>query len=166
MSPKLEVRGTDKYNKGVFAKAEIKKEELLAIFGGYVISVKEEAELSEEYSDSGVQISEGFVLSSGNKKESTDYFNHSCEPNAGFNGQIFLVAIRKIKKNEEITFDYAMVLHKTKGEKKYKMKCLCGSSQCRRLITDFDWKKTELQKKYRGYFQWYLQNKINKKLKK
>lgn len=162
MNPKLEVRETGKFGKGVFAKEEIEKDEVLAIFGGYILSAKDETNLSKEYNDSGVQISEDFVLSSGNKKEETDYFNHSCDPNTGFQGQIFLVAIRKIKKDEEITFDYAMVLHKSKGIKTYRIKCLCGSENCRGCITDNDWKKPELQKKYKGYFQYFLQNKINK----
>ncbi|MFZ2975017.1 MAG: SET domain-containing protein [Candidatus Moraniibacteriota bacterium] len=162
MNPKLEVREIKNIGKGVFVKREIKKDEMLAVFGGYIISVENEANLSEEYNDCGVQISEDFVLSSGNKKEETDYFNHSCDPNAGFHGQIFLVAMKKIKKDEEVVFDYAMVLHKVKNVKAYNMKCLCGSEKCRKYITENDWKISELQKKYNGYFQYFLQNKINK----
>jgi len=93
--------------------------------------------------------------------EVASYFNHSCNPNAGFKGQIFLVAMRNIRKGEQITFDYGMVLHEIKNlDKQYKLKCYCGSKKCRRFITFNDWKKPELQKKYFGYFQLYLQEKL------
>jgi SET domain-containing protein len=165
MNPKLEVRETEKMGKGIFAKKKIKKDEILAIFGGYIVSAKDEEKLPAEFRDHGVQISEDFILTVKKKSEieSGGYFNHSCNPNAGYNGQIFLVSMREIKINEEITFDYGMVLHKSKNRKAYKIKCLCGSENCRGYITDYDWKLKELQKKYEGYFQWYLQKKITKK---
>ena len=162
MNPKLEVRETEKFGKEVFAKDSIKKDEMLAIFGGYILTLKEEENLPDEYNDTGIQISEDFVLSSKYKKEDTDYFNHSCEPNAGFNGQIFLVAMRDIKKDEEITFDYAMVTYKSKTARNYRFKCLCGSKNCRGTITNNnDWKLLDLQKRYKGYFQFYLEKIIN-----
>jgi len=165
MNPKLETRNTGGYGKGVFAKKDIKKEELLCVFGGYIKSIVEEELLENSVSDEGVQISEEFCLGVLNPKELEDasFFNHSCEPNAGFKGQIFLVAMKNIKKDEQVAFDYAMVLSKTKNAKFYKTKCLCASKKCRGYITENDWKNTKLQKKYSGYFQWYLQEKINKK---
>ncbi len=87
--------------------------------------------------------------------------NHSCSPNAGFKGQIVLVAMHDIKKGEQITFDYATVLSKPRGvDKEYEFKCNCGSVECRKSITWNDWKNPVLQKKYDGYFQWYLGEKI------
>jgi len=164
MNPKLEVRETQKYGKGVFAKKNIKKGEMLCVFGGYIKSVIEEEKLESSVSDEGVQISEEFCLGVIDPKdlENASFFNHSCAPNAGFKGQIFLVAMRNIKRGEWITFDYAMVLSKTKGAKFYRIKCLCGSKNCRKYITDDDWRIPKLQKKYDGYFQGYLQEKINK----
>jgi SET domain-containing protein len=163
MNPKLIVKDTKKYGKGVFAIKKIRKDELLSIFGGYVMSRSEEMKLPKKVNDNAVQISEGYVL--GVKKvselEDASYFNHSCNPNAGFKGQIFLVAMRNIRKGEQITFDYGMVLHEIKNlDKQYKLKCYCGSKKCRRFITFNDWKKPELQKKYFGYFQLYLQEKL------
>lgn len=164
MNPKLEVKNTKKYGKGVFAKKNIKKDDALAIFGGYVFNASEEEKLPGNLSDYSLQISENLVIGPVNKDEINDSeaFNHNCDPNAGFKGQIFLVAMREIKKGEQITFDYAMVLSKAKNAELYKMKCLCGSKECRGYITDNDWKNKKIQKKYKGYFQWYLQEKINK----
>lgn len=156
MNPDLEVRETGKYGKGVFAKKDIKKGELLAIFGGYIVKIKDELE------DSGIQISEDFVLTSLDHLEATDFINHSCNPNSGIKENLFLISMCKIKKGEQVTFDYAMCLYSKTKKENYKINCLCGSKNCRKIITSNDWKKKELQKKYNGYFQWFLQEKINK----
>lgn len=164
MNPKLEVKSIPKYGKGVFALKKIKKGEILSIFGGHILRRVDEEKLPKNYRDEGVQISEDFVLGiiDDSGIEDASYFNHSCEPNAGFKGQIFLVAMNDISKNDEVAFDYGMVLFRTKGSKKYKLECCCGAKKCRKFITDNDWKIKDLQRRYDGYFQWYLQEKIDK----
>jgi uncharacterized protein len=167
MNSDLEVRETGKYGKGVFAKKDIKKGELLAIFGGYIFRIDETVD--ELVGDYSLQIDEKFVIGSNFKEDIdidlTNFFNHNCNPNSGFKGQIFLVSMKKINSNSEITFDYSMVLHKAIGVDKYILKCSCNSKKCRKIITEDDWKIKELQKKYNGYFQWFLQEKINKLIK-
>lgn len=164
INPGLEVKETEKCGKGVFARESIKKDEILAVFGGYVVTLEEDDKLIDSIGDYALQISDRFAIGVVNEKDMPDaeYFNHSCQPNAGFKGHIFLVSMRNIKKNEEITFDYAMFLQKAKGSAEvYKLSCLCGRADCRKEITEDDWKNTDLQKKYDGYFQYDLQNKIN-----
>lgn len=160
----LEIRDY-KDGKGVFAKDYIKKGEVCAIFGGHIISLKQERELPDGMNDTGIQISEEFVMSSLDSKEDTDYFNHSCEPNAGISGQIILVAMRDILKDEQVTFDYAMCssFSATFSPVFYEFKCNCEMPSCRGFISDDDWKKHELQNKYLGYFSRYIQDKIDKK---
>jgi len=156
--PKIGGGGT---YKGVFATQFIKVEERLAIFGGKVIRAV------DEDGDYGIQIDENFVINALDKEtqelEGAFFFNHSCSPNAGIKGQIFLVAMRDIVKDEEVTFDYAICLHRVDGLPPYRLKCLCGADNCRTIITDDDWRLPELQKKYDGYFSWYLQEKINRR---
>ena len=41
------------------------------------------------------------------------------------------------------------------------MACRCGSPRCRGTVTGKDWMKPELQEKYRGWFCWFLQRKID-----
>jgi uncharacterized protein len=41
------------------------------------------------------------------------------------------------------------------------MECRCGSQNCRRIVTGRDWMKKELQERYRGWFCWFLQKKID-----
>lgn len=160
MNPKLEVRNTDKYGKGVFAKEDLKKGETLAIFGGYILTLDEEKKLEEKYRDGGLQIDENYVISSKDHLESTDFFNHSCQPNAGFKGQNFLVSMKKISKNQQVTFDYAMCLFSKTKEDHYAFSCECGSKKCRKEITSRDWKIKDLQIKYQGYFQKFLEDKL------
>ena len=164
LNPKLEVRIIRQGYSGVFAKAPVVAEERLAILGGHIMSVENELEFEEGKNDYALQIDEQFVIGTAKSEEleNADYFNHCCDPNAGFKGQIFLVAMRKIAAGEEITFDYAMVLHEIAGGAPYRMECYCGSQNCRGIVTDNDWKLPELQKRYDGYFQWYLQDKIEK----
>jgi SET domain-containing protein len=164
LNPKLYIKDTGKYGKGVFAGEEIKKGELCAIFGGHILSFKEEARLPQKYRDTGIQILDQFVISTILKKELADNFNHSCDPNAGINGQIFLVAMRRIKKKEQVTFDYAMCLtyNKKYAPYFYKTKCFCGSKDCRGFITANDWKIPGLQEKYKGFFSWYIQKRIDR----
>lgn len=115
------------------------------------------------------QISEEFVfgIRSSDEEEPACFVNHSCSPNAGYKGQIFLVAMKAIQAEEEVTYDYAMELppSKTKNpvdvERNDTLECECESIECRKVITEYDWKIPELQKRYDGYFQWFLQEKID-----
>jgi len=163
-SPKLEVRNTDNYGKGVFATETICESELLTVFGGRIFTRAEEDKLPEGMQDYGLQISEEFVIGARCESdiECDDYFNHSCDPNAGFKGQIFLVAMKEIAKDEQVTFDYGMVLYEASGARRYKIDCFCKSEICRGSVTDNDWKLPDLQRRYDGYFQWFLQEKIRK----
>jgi hypothetical protein len=84
------------------------------------------------------------------------FSNHSCEPNIGVQGQIVFVAMRDIAAGEELTHDWA-----TTDDDEYEMACNCGTPSCRGVVTGQDWRRPELQARYRGYFSWYLQRKID-----
>jgi uncharacterized protein len=87
-------------------KKTVKASERLAIIGGNVMKIEDEPVFSENRKDLAVQIDERFLI--GTKHESeiedTDICNHSCNPNAGFKGQIFLVSMRDILAGEEVKF--------------------------------------------------------------
>lgn len=137
----------------------------MAIFGGDIMKIDEIDDLPPDMQEYPMQIEERFVLGSrtNTEPEDTDFFNHSCEPNSGFRGQIFLVALRDIQKGEEITFDYAMVAAESQtSDIVFELECNCGASACRGIITENDWKKQDLQEKYHGYFSQYIQELIDK----
>ena len=162
LNPKLEARESGIHSKGVFAKEYVHKGERVAILGGEVMLIDEIDALPDELQGYPMQIEERFVFGSRrHEAEDTDYFNHSCNPNCGFRGQIFLVAMRDIEAGEEITFDYAMIVSPSVGSDiVFAMDCACGSENCRGKITEYDWQLPDLQKKYDGYFSQYLQEKI------
>jgi SET domain-containing protein len=166
VNPKLEVRRSKIHGKGVFSRDKIRKGERVAIFGGEIMRIDEIDNLPAKLQEYPMQIEERFVLGSRASRdpEDADFFNHSCEPNTGFKGQIFLVALRNIEPDEEITFDYAMVVSKSvQSNAVFEMACDCGAKGCRRKITENDWKRPALQKRYDRYFSEYIQEKIDKK---
>lgn len=170
MNPKLEVHATSKYGgagKGIFATTRIQKGETLFVMGGYILTIADENDLKGIVADKPIEISEHFSIgplkSSDLARMPQHRVNHSCDPNAGFDGHIFMVAVRGIKAHEEVLYDYGMVMHSNEASSNYfSLKCLCGSNKCRGTITEDDWKLPELQTRYDGYFQHYLQKKIDK----
>ena len=168
LSDKVRVFSSGINRRGVLAKRPIKKDEVIAVWGGYIITQKEFDEFSKKQfkniHDYATKIADSFYLVSCKKGglEDDDFFNHSCEPNAGIKGHIMMVAMKDIKKGQEITYDYAM----TDADYDYSFKCGCGAKGCRGVITTDDWKKPMLQERYKGYFSWYVQNKIDKQRNK
>ncbi len=53
--------------------------------------------------------------------------NHSCDPNAAFDGGGVLVAVREIEAGEEITYDY--VAHPLPASP-WNFECHCGAEGC------------------------------------
>lgn len=60
----------------------------------------------------------------------TWYINHSCEPNAAFTEQGNLVALKPIRPDSEITWDYSS----WEQNPNYRLICKCGSPSCRNVI--------------------------------
>jgi uncharacterized protein len=148
---------------GIFAIESIKKGEIVAIKKGSLLTGNQIKDFWRHHSD--LQISENLFIGPSCKAEfenSMVFINHSCNPNTGFKGKATLVAMKNIKKGEELTLDYAML----DDSKKSIIKCKCHSPNCRKLITGKDWKNLRLQKKYKGYFSSFIQGKINKNGKK
>ena len=162
LDPRLEKQRSGTQGWGIFAGADIRKDERLAIFGGRIMLIDDMYQLSGEMQSYTMQIEERFVLGPADTvPEDTDFFNHSCDPNSGFKGQVFLVAMRDISAGEEITFDYAMTVSESVGsDMVFTLDCACGSPRCRKTITEQDWMLPGLQDRYKGYFSQYIQDKI------
>jgi SET domain-containing protein len=164
MNENLIAKETQKFGIGVFAKKALRKGTLLMVFGGYVLTRNEEEKLPLRIRDIAITIDRNMVIGVTNAKQlsNADYVNHSCDPNSGIKGQISLVAMRNIKKGEQITFDYGTVLFRGRGVPKYELSCMCESRNCRKKITQYDWKLPDLQKRYKGFFPYYIQEEIDK----
>ena len=158
LSPKCECRTGLDGGCGIFAAELIEKGELVSMWGGRIIRGTELNRDIPRFSQRVLQVHEDLFLITGQDPEPNDCFNHSCEPNLGFSGQIGLVAMRDIQPGEELCFDYAM----SDGGPYDEFDCLCQSPICRKKVTGNDWKIPELRRKYEGYFSPYLWNRIMK----
>ncbi len=145
---------------GLFAIAKISKGEVIIDYSnapGKFLTTKEADALFEKGNDYMMQIDEDsfFVATNREELESSDFINHSCNPNCGIKNKFKIIAMRDIDKKEEITIDYAMC-----ESSEYEMPCQCKNKNCRKVITGNDWKIKSLQEKYNGFFSDYLQRLI------
>lgn len=157
INPKCQARKSE-YGCAVFAVVPIPKGELISIWGGSIVHKSQLDPAMPRFTQRVLQVDEEVYILTAEKKEPNDCFNHSCEPNLGFAGQISLVAMRDIEAGEELTFDYAM----SDGGPYDEFECQCGSPYCRRKVTGNDWKLRELWRRYDGYFSPYLARRIEK----
>lgn len=162
LSKKVRVVSSAINRKGAFARSRIKKGEVICVYGGHIITQAEYKKLAQAkfkaIEDYAIKVADGFYLisSKDGRLEDDDFFNHSCNPNAGIRGHLLMVAMRDIRPGEEITYDYAM----TDCDLSYRFSCRCGAKNCRKVITSDDWKIPALQRRYKDYFSWFIQEKI------
>jgi uncharacterized protein len=158
LSPKLTDRPhNEKGGCGVFAVEPIAQAELLAMWGGRILSKAELDQGMPDFTQRVLQVEEDLYLLTPEALEPADCFNHSCSPNAGLSGQVAVVAMRAIAPGEEVCFDYAMC----DGTNYDEFSCSCGSPECRGRIRGDDWSRPELWDRYAGYFMPYLQRRID-----
>lgn len=157
LSPKCDARPTGHMVYGVFANEPLELNERIAVWGGEVVTREDFNALPDRLRRLSVQIEEGLFLVALHEGPA-DYINHSCNPNAGMDGQIVVVAMREIAVGEQICFDYAM----TDGSDYDEFECACGAPNCRKKVTGRDWRSPALWQSYKGYFSPYLARRIEK----
>jgi hypothetical protein len=158
-SPKTEVRPSPIEGQGLFARQAIRRGEIVAVKGGHVLTGAQWAALEPVLGPAEIQIAEDLFIAPVTAAERDGamlYTNHSCDPNLAIRGQIVLVAMRDIAPGEELTIDWA-----TTDDGEHVMRCRCGSPRCRGTVTGRDWMRPELRERYRGWFCWFLQRKID-----
>ncbi len=158
ISPKATVKDSAIHGKGLFAIEPIAKGEIVCVKGGYIFNRQTLPSMPVWYQAAEVSIADNLFIGpllEGEREGSMIFSNHSCEPNIGVQGQIIFVAMRDIQAREELTHDWA-----TTDDEDYEMACNCGAVTCRKIITGQDWRRKDLQEKYRGYMSWYLEEKI------
>ncbi|PYL09785.1 MAG: SET domain-containing protein-lysine N-methyltransferase [Verrucomicrobia bacterium] len=158
-SPKTEVRESKIHGRGLFATADIDKDEIVAVKGGHIVTREFlRREITPKLGAVEIQIDDDLFIAPVTEEErelSMLYSNHSCDANLGVRGEITFVAMRDIRAGQELTHDWAMT-----DDDDYSMECKCGAPNCRRILTGKDWQRPELQKRYAGYFSAYLARKI------
>ena len=122
-NPKVKLRNTKRYGRGVFAIAPIRKGEVIAIFDGPILDDDFEPWTKDLYNHT-IQVGKTMWRDS---KGLGRYLNHSCEPNCGIKKLNRVVAMRNIEKGEEVTWDYEM----TEKNPDWRMRCRCRTPSCR-----------------------------------
>ena len=84
------------------------------------------------------------------------FINHSCDPNTyvkTIKGIRHVLAMKDIKKGQEITYDYAI-----NGDNDGTFKCNCGSKNCRQIYQGNFFKLSkDIQLKYLPYLDdWFI----------
>jgi len=140
------------HGKGIFASKNIRKGEIIFNIKGkkinFLISDKQRAKIA------------GFNWIGVGKNSWIDpvglglYYNHSCEPNSAIKGRVQVIAIRNIKKDEEITSDYSL----TETDIFWHIKCTCGSKNCRKVVNSIQFLPPKTYTKYSNYIPIYFRN--------
>jgi hypothetical protein len=158
-SPKTKVRESKIHGRGLFAIADIGRDEIVAAKGGRVVdrtTLREK--ITPRLGPVEIQIDDDLFIAPVTEEErelSMLYSNHSCDANLGMRGEITFVAMRDIRAGEELTHDWAMT-----DDDDYSVECKCGVPNCRKILTGKDWQRPEVQERYAGYFSPYLARKI------
>ncbi len=138
---------------GLFVIKDIEKGEVILDWSdGVLYKAKSPYYLPGDLVDHAIQVSEN---------EWVDHIfarnaNHSCNPNTSVNDFTKFIALKDIKKGEEIFWDYAMT---EDSDWVMPIDCLCGENDCRIRISSFsalDVGKQELYKKEKICSQWLL----------
>jgi hypothetical protein len=132
-SKKLEVHSSPIKGKGSFACINLTKGDHITTFSGELFSLEaiDEVCAIKGISDDDplqVDVDKFLILN-----EESRVINHNCNPNAGLRNAIELYAIADIKIGDEITFDYSTTVGLNI---KWSMPCLCGASNCRKIIAN------------------------------
>jgi uncharacterized protein len=139
-SRRITVRRSGVHGKGVFAAAHLAKGEQVMEYKGERISWKEALRRHPHDPDEPnhtfyFALEDNRVIDGKVGGNSARYINHSCAPNCEaeeVEGRVFIHTLRDIEPEEELNYDYGLVIDgrlTKKLQKEYE--CRCGSKKCR-----------------------------------
>ena len=136
-------------NLGLFAKSDIKRGEKVIEYKGRKFTHKQ-VEEDDRFDNSKAiylfTLNERYVLDGDTKTNTAKYINHSCNPNCEvdiINGKIWIIAIKDIKKGDELSYDYGFGYDADFRQ----FPCKCGSKNCCGYIVRDD-QRWRINRKY------------------
>ena len=138
-------------NRGLYAATNIKKNTKIIEYKGKIITVKETETNPKFDNDKAIylfNLNKKYDLDGDFKYNTARLINHSCDPNCEVDGvglKLWIYAIKDIKKNEELTYDYGFSF-----DKDYKdFPCRCGAKKCVGFIVNSQsrWRIKKLRKR-------------------
>ena len=119
-------------NRGLYAATNIKKNTKIIEYKGKIITVKETETNPKFDNDKAIylfNLNKKYDLDGDFKYNTARLINHSCDPNCEVDGvglKLWIYAIKDIKKNEELTYDYGFSFDKDYRD----FPCRCGAKKC------------------------------------
>jgi len=154
----VEVRSIPKKGRGIFAKRDFKKGEVVfEIFGNTI----------DYATDYTIPLNEKEKVEPRTNKSIVQYMNHSCEPNIHpqKDGRKYL-AMRDIQSGEEVVTNYAFFgfefgQEKTIGGSEQitlDLTCHCGTAHCKGQLTGYNGLTDEEKERYKDFVLPFLTN--------
>ena len=143
------VKNSNIHGRGVYANQDIKKNTKIIEYIGEKVTKSEGDRRSEKrlkrYLNSKktgsvyiFELNSKYDIDGSPLYNKARYINHSCSPNCEVDiikGEIWIISIKKIKKGQELCYDYGYEFDKDD----YKdHKCKCGSKNCIGYIISSD----------------------------
>ncbi|MBI4992778.1 MAG: SET domain-containing protein-lysine N-methyltransferase [Candidatus Magasanikbacteria bacterium] len=128
----------------LYAKDVIKKNELVFQVEGTKITYPKSPNYKIGYKWLGIGKREWIIPYQNNP---WCFFRHSCTPNVGLRDRDKVVAMRKIRANEEITIDDSI----SEVDVNWSMTCACGAKNCRKIIRSIQYLPLRLFQRYKSY---------------
>lgn len=154
--PDIEVRPSPIHGTGMFATRLIHAGEIVVIIGGTVMSDTEFRAFTATVSHyNAIQIGEDVHLV--DTPTSPTGMNHSCDATLWMRDEVTVVARRDIAAGEELTQDYALY---TAHPDWVLTPCQCGLETCRHSVTGHDWRRKDVQERYRDHFSPFINERI------
>jgi uncharacterized protein len=157
------VKNSKIHGRGLYATADIEEETQIIQYVGEKITKKESTKRALEWEEQARETGEGLVyifelddtydIDGRLGENPARYMNHSCDGNCeaiNYDGEIWIVARKDIKKGEELVYDYGYNM-----EHFLDHPCLCGADNCIGYIVREDQRKKvkkllKAKKKKRG----------------
>jgi len=136
------VKRSNLHGNGVFAAQDIPAGTRILNYAGKRITPEQADDMHPVNPDDPFHtfffaLSSGKVIDGGNKGNDARWINHACSPNCqaeenADGTKVRIVALRDIKKGEELFYDYGLVIDgKITKTLRKQYQCLCGSPKCR-----------------------------------
>ncbi len=158
LSNQVEPRASGISGQGLFATVDIGKGAMVSRLGGRIVTNRALSLMMQEAGDTDIDTVSVFedgnlVLPSGTPNHSG---NHSCDPNLWWVDPFSLVTRVAIEAGTELTVDYGTLT----DDPDFRMRCRCGATRCRRVITGADWSRSDLQARYGDHWVPVLRQRI------
>jgi hypothetical protein len=160
LHPDLEVRPSPVAGHGLFTTVDLPAGTVVSRLGGTIVGTATLRRLREEAAGDeridAVQLDDDryLLLAPGNRNR---FLNHACDPVVGWAGADTLVTRSDVAAGEELLVDYAMSI----ADESWVLRCHCASYRCRQMVEGGDWRITQLQQRYAGWWSPYVQRLVD-----